>query len=71
MTLAASKSSGKIPSSKDNLKICNKGLLNDPKQLLKKLQLFSSSPGLLFVCREKNAFVFRLYSKDIQVVKCQ
>ena len=47
--------SGKISSSEDNLKIFNKGLLKDPKQLLITLKLISSWPGLLFACKEKNA----------------
>ena len=34
VTLAVLKSLGKIPSSKDNLNLCNKGLPKDPKQLL-------------------------------------
>ena len=42
VTLAVFKLSGKIPSSKDNLKICNKGLLKDQKQLLITLKLISS-----------------------------
>ena len=42
VTLAVFKSSRKIPSSKDNLKICNKELLKDPKQLLTILKLISS-----------------------------
>ena len=42
VTLAVFKSSGKIPSSEDNLKTCNKGLLEDLKQLLITLKLISS-----------------------------
>ena len=66
VTLAVFKSSGKILSSKDNLKICNKDLLRDPKQLLILSTLISSRTGLVFVCREKNAsftsFILKGYS---------
>ena len=41
-------------SSKDNLKIFNKGLLKDPKQFLIKLKLISTWSALLLVWRDKN-----------------
>ena len=41
ITLAVFKSSERIPSSKDNLKIGNKDLLKDPKQLLITSKLIS------------------------------
>ena len=38
VTLAILQSSGKIPSSKDNLKICNKGLLKDQKTTINNIE---------------------------------
>ena len=61
VTLTVFKSSGKITSTKDNVKIFNKGLLEDPKQFLVTLKLFHHNLEFYLFAEKIMLLLIRLY----------